>query len=167
MGLLMFELRCLLFVLCLFAGCGFTPANEDVKLNVFAQADAVEAMVFAVHRSYSDETAPQPKPDNTPSNECTNCYGTGKSGDGISTCTVCKGTGVTEWDSSLLPKAVINVKQPALSAVAVTAKTTTRTRWRLFRSRSRYVTQRKSYSRYSSCSTSTCRQTDNGQSRKP
>lgn len=148
MGLSISRLKgCLVFscLLAAFAGCSSTIDNSS-KLKAFAQADSVVAMVFALDGNDADVAPPQPKPDDVPNGDCTNCHGTGKSGDGLSICTVCRGTGKTEWKNAIVIESDKQV-----------APTTTRSRWRLFRGNRKYVPQRKSYSRPSSCSNGTCK----------
>lgn len=133
--------RSALLFCCLFAGCSFIAEDDSERIKAYAQADAVVAMVFALQE---DESTPQPEPDNNPSNECTNCYGTGKSGDGISICTVCNGTGKTQWK----PAIIVEPKQESCTTGSCPTTQTTgtrRSRSGLFRKR--YVPQRKTYNR--------------------
>lgn len=124
---------------CLFAGCSFTAEGNSERIKAYAQADAVVAMVFALQQ---DESTPQPEPDNNPSNECTNCYGTGKSGDGLSICTVCNGTGKTQWK----PAIIVEPKQQSCTTGSCpTPQQTSTRRFRLGLFRKRYVPQRKAY----------------------
>lgn len=133
-----------LLVCCLFAGCGIARSTPDERLKVIAQADAVVAMVFALDENQTDEQVPDTPPDDNPSNECTNCYGTGKSGDGISICTVCNGTGKTQWK----PAIIVEPKQDSCTTGSCpTTQTTGTRRSRLGLFRKRYVPQRNTYNR--------------------
>ena len=58
---------------------------------VHATTVAIHAHVAAA--SERNTPSPNPAPNPSPSKVCTNCNGTGKSGDGIATCVVCDGTG--------------------------------------------------------------------------
>jgi hypothetical protein len=81
--------RCLLIALLFVVGC--SPKRSEVNL---AQADAAAAIawVAAVEAQSTPAPKPTPKPDGE---DCENCDGTGKVGDGVieKTCQVCGGTG--------------------------------------------------------------------------
>lgn len=79
------------------SGCGV--AGGGLPADAFqAEADAVVAMTFAAS---SDDVAPAPddsNPDRKVGDKCDNCNGTGRSGDRLSPCSVCKGDGRIDRD---------------------------------------------------------------------
>lgn len=84
------------------------PERMDAaELRVLSKSHAVTIMAMS-----NDLGGPSEAPDDEPEpqgDECGNCYGTGRSGDGIGVCTVCDGTGKRS-DRGSLPQGPAKVK---------------------------------------------------------
>jgi hypothetical protein len=82
----------------LIAGCG-TSLTPGLPADAYqAEADAVVVMAFA---AVPGDAAPSPddaKPDRKVGDKCDNCNGSGRSGDGLGRCNVCKGDGRIDRD---------------------------------------------------------------------
>lgn len=70
------------------------------ELRLLSKAHAVSILVMSNDLLGEPQSAPDDKPE-PQGDECENCYGTGRSGDGISVCGVCNGTGKRKTDGSL------------------------------------------------------------------
>lgn len=71
----------------LFSGKTIATVTDSAASGHAAAGVAVSMATIAIG---GDESKPDGKP---VSDKCENCYGTGRSGDGLATCKVCKGTG--------------------------------------------------------------------------
>lgn len=74
-----------LIVAALVLGCCLPAAGQSMRTNA--------AAALAIQAARADLVPTPPTPDPSPSGVCENCYGTGRSGDGLSVCAVCGGSG--------------------------------------------------------------------------
>lgn len=89
----------------------FLLRNRDSRLDagelrLLSKAHAVTVMALSNDLVEVADSKPLPNP---PGDKCENCYGTGRSGDGISVCGVCGGTGKRS-DGGSLPQGSAKVK---------------------------------------------------------
>lgn len=82
------RLATLILLACLGCGSGTASLPPDAYQ---ADADAVALLAFYGAKDAAD--TPDSKPDRNVGDECDNCHGTGRSGDGLGRCNVCGGDG--------------------------------------------------------------------------
>jgi hypothetical protein len=82
----------------LITGCSSSPFTPGLPEDAYqAQADAIVAVAMAASMEAPGENKPVPPDDRRPAprvgDKCTNCNGTGRSGDGLGRCNPCGGDG--------------------------------------------------------------------------
>jgi hypothetical protein len=104
------------------AGCG-TSLNPGLPADAFqAEADAV--VVMAMVTSTDGTPAPDDStPDRKVGDKCDNCHGTGRSGDGLGQCRVCKGDGRIDEDDLRARGSGPRLLEPAHHSPASTLQT--------------------------------------------
>lgn len=92
-----------LLLLLAVSGCNMRPDPNALRADAAGAAVAVLSVVGGQRSEAPDDT------DNPSDGECDNCYGTGRSGDGIGICQVCNGTGMTEQPRTVSPLTKVRV----------------------------------------------------------
>lgn len=96
----------------LLAAIGCRSETAGLPADAYeAEVEAVVALTLAADPALvaPDGNSPSPSPDDwkKPGAECRNCYGTGRSGDGLSQCKTCGGDGrIDERDITATPPAI-------------------------------------------------------------